>query len=249
MCKKKDHKPFPYTEIDRSLLKNCPEFDIDMMYEKVLEELTLQQTKRDQLITIYLAAFAFVVPSLLTSQNINWLFNGWIFIVLGIIGLLFALIIIRYRKYKEIYWICCRTINVMMDIDKTEWKKENIQAVFYKCLCKKVKSYIGVRKKSGKKYFKTFGYVKDNVFSGETLYLIIHSIIAGCVFGLGIGIVVPLAENHKLIVGIVAGLILFLCSVTLYFLNLKEIYTVCVDEDDDSFNHAFKDAWFLHFFI
>ena len=79
MCKKKDHKPFPYTEIDRSLLKNCPEFDIDMMYEKVLEELTLQQTKRDQLITIYLAAFAFVVPSLLTSQNINWLFNGWIF--------------------------------------------------------------------------------------------------------------------------------------------------------------------------
>lgn len=249
MRKKEVRKPFLNKAIDRSLLNNCPVFDIDMMYERVLEELTLQQTKRDQLITIYLAAFAFVVPSLLTSQNINWLINGWIFIVLGIIGLLFALIIIRYRKYKEIYWICCRTINVMMDLDKSQWKKENIQAIFYECLCKKVKRYIGVRKKNGEKYFKTFDFVKYNLFSGETIYLIIHSIIAACVFGLGVGIVVPLAENHKLIIGIVAGLILFLCSVRLYFSTLKEIYTVCVDEYDDSFNLAFKDAWFLHFFI
>ena len=245
MSRKKNQvrKPFKYREINKALLNNSPDFDINMMYERVLEELTLQQSKRDQLITIYLAAFAFIVPSLLTSQNINWLINGSIFIVLGIIGLLFALIIIRYRKYKEVYWICCRTINVMMDIDKDEWKKENIQAIFYECLCKKVRRYIGVNK------FKTFSFVKDNLFSGETLYLIIHSIIAACVFGLGVGIVLPFEIKLKLIIGIASGLILFLYSVSVYFGTLKKIYNVCVDGFDDSFNSTFKDAWFLHFFI
>lgn len=241
--KKPEGKRFLYTEVDKSLLKNCPEFDINMMYERVFEELALQQTKRDQLITIYLAAFAFIVPSLLGAQNINWLINGSIFIILGIIGLLFALIIIRYRKYKEVYWVCCRTLNVMMDMDKSEWKKENIQAVFYECLCKKVKRYIANNK------FKTFSFVKNNLFSGETLYLVIHSIIAGCVFGLGVGIVLPLSAALKIILGIAAGLILFLYAISVYFGTLKKIYTVCVDGMDASFNATYNDAWFLHFFI
>ncbi len=246
--KKKNLEKFKHTEVDRSLLKNCPSFDIDTMYERVFEELALQQTKRDQLITIYLAAFAFIVPSLLSNSSINWLVTGSIFIVLGIIGLLFALIIIRYRKYKEVYWICCRTINVMMDMDKSEWKKENIQAIFYECLCKKIKKYITVNK-AGEKKFKTFSFVKNNVFSGETLYLVIHSIIASCVFGLGIGIVLKLATNVKIAIGIVSGIVLFTYCVFMYFKTLKKIYNVCVDELNSSFNSTFNDAWFLHFFI
>ncbi len=241
--KKEEPKKFKYNEVNKGLLNNCPDFDINSMYARVFEELGTQQTKRDQLITIYLAAFAFIVPPLLEAENINLNIIGSIFIILGIIGLLFALIIIRYRKYKEVYWICCRTINVLMDIDKSQWKKENIQAIFYECLCKNVKSYVENNK------FKTFNFVINNFFSSETLYLVIHSIISSCVFGLGVGIVLPFAENFKFLLGIIAGLILFVYCVFVYFRTLKNIYTVCVDGLDASFNATFKDAWFLHFFI
>lgn len=253
MLKKKkiDQTQFEHTEVDRTLLKNCPSFDINTMYERVFEELALQQTKRDQLITIYLAAFAFIVPSLLSNPSINWLVTGSIFTVLGMIGWLFALIIIRYRKYKEVYWICCRTINVMMDMDKTEWKKENIQAIFYECLYKKIKRYIkdNKSKKGNEKKFKTFSFVKDNLFSGETLYLVIHSIIASCVFGLGIGMVLPCTLSMKVLCGIIFGVLLFSYCVFMYFKTLKKIYNVCVDGLNSSFNSTFGDAWFLHFFI
>lgn len=256
-------KEFKNKSIDRNLLKNCPVFDINAMYQRVFEELGLQQSKRDQLITIYLAAFAFVVPSLLSRENVNWIIAGSIFMILGIIGLLFALIIIRYRKYKEVYWISCRTLNVMMDLDNAQWTKENIQAIFYECLYKKIKDYIvdkkpkkkskkaidGRSEKQPEKAFKTFNYVMDNLFSSETLYLIIHLIIASCVFGFGLGMVLPLSLPWKITLGLISGLILFIYCAFMYFRALIKVFKVCVDGLNKSFNSTYRDAWFLHFFI
>lgn len=241
--KTKDTKLTEFTDADEGLFKKAPKFDINAMYERVFDELMLQQSKRDQLITIYLAAFAFIVPSLLTAQSISWTVNGIIFTGLGIIGFLFALIIVRYRKYKEVYWICCRTLTVMMDMDEESWTKDNIQRVFFNCQLKKVKKYIH----NGK--FRTFRFVRKNLFSGETLYLVIHAIIAGSVLGLGVGILVPFGMQLKLLLGAAAGLTLLLLAIGIYFGTLVKTYRDCVDRSDDSFNYTYNDAWFLHFFV
>ncbi len=241
--KTKDTTPFAHCDTDGIMFRKNPEFNINTMYQRVFEELTQQQTKRDQLITIYLAAFAFIVPALLSAEAIKWEYKGAIFIALGFIGFLFSLIIIRYRKYKEVYWVCCRTLNVMMTLDEENWTKENIQKVFYACMRKKVKKFVNGNK------FRTVYFIFKNIFSGETLYLIINAIISSGVLGIGVGIVLSAAPNIKLIIGLIVGLITFLLSTVIYFITLKNVYKVCVDGLESSFNAAFGDAWFLHFFI
>ena len=229
--------------------RNYPKMDINAMYERVFDELSLQQSKRDQLITIYLAAFAFIVPALLNAENINLTVCGCIFFGLGIIGYLFSLIIIRYRKYKETYWICCRTLSVMMTLDEEQWTKPNIYSIYFRCMLKKVKDYVYYIDVSDDKKFKTLQFVKDNIFSGETLYLVINSIISGSVFGLGLGMLVPLGFWFKLGIGIAGGAALCSLGIWKYFETLIKFYKVCADESDESFNKTFRDAWFLHFFL
>ncbi len=235
---------FKYTEGDSSLFRNSPKFNIDDMYERAFSELGLQQAKRDQLITIYLAAFAFILPPLLSAENGNWTINAWIFMGLGVIGFLFALIIIRYRVYKEVYWHCCRTLNVLMDVDEDKRSKETIQNIFYSCMYKKIKSSIG---ENGK--FKKFIFFRKNIFSSETLYLLIHAIIAGSIFGFGVGILVPAELYLKVLIGCLCGAAMLLIIMALYFKELKKVYMVCIDKTDKSFNDVYKNAWLLHFFI
>ena len=87
MRKKKTFKnpDFKYTKIDNSLFRNSPNFDINEMYERAFDELGLQQSKRDQLITIYLAAFAFIFPPLLTAESINWIIAKFKALICGFI--------------------------------------------------------------------------------------------------------------------------------------------------------------------
>ncbi len=241
----------------KTKLRSHPKRDMDKLYDQVVQELVQQQSKRDQLITIYLAAFAFIVPALLTAQEINWVVSGWIFVGLGVIGYLFGLIIVRYRKYKEVYWICCRTISVMTTLDETEWTKDNIAAIFYQCMRKKVKKYIKEDKKKTKgkdadqemESFRTVRFVRDNFFSGETLYLVIQAIIAGSVLGLGISMLLPVVGWIKVTVGLICGALLFCALLWKYFSTLVKVYRVCVDKLKSSFNKTFGDAWFLHFFL
>ncbi|MBO5210741.1 MAG: hypothetical protein J6B80_02290 [Clostridia bacterium] len=235
--------PFEHKKLNPTIFKNSPKFDVNEMYSLVVNELGLQQSKRDQLITIYLAAFAFIIPTLLSSDITNWILNGCIFIGLGVIGILFAFIIIRYRKYKEIYWLCCRTLNVMMDVDENQWSKENIQGIFYNCMLKK----IGKAIENGK--FKIVFFVTHNLFSSETLYLMVHTIITASVTGFGVGILVPLSMPFKITIGVITGIIIFLLCLFAYFYTLIKLYWVCIDGSDASFNAAFKEAWFLHFFV
>ncbi len=245
MCKKKVEEPvyFKYRDTKDIKFRKNPEFNINTMYQRVFEELAAQQTKRDQLITIYLAAFAFIVPALLSAEKLGLQYKGIIFIGLGLIGFLFSLIIIRYRKYKEVYWVCCRALNVMMTLSQEDWTKENIQKIFYACLQKRAKKYIENNK------FNMWKFVTKNIFSGETLYLIINAFISSGVLGLGLGIILPFAMWIKIVSGIALGLVALILSVAIYFITLKNIYNVCVDGLETSFNSTFNDAWFLHFFI
>lgn len=241
---------FQNTKWKASPRKYPHHLDINGMYQQVTTELTLQQSKRDQLLMIYMAAFAFIVPELIKNDGISLTLSGWIFVGLGFIGYLFSLIVIRYRKYKEAYWICCRTLSVMMTLDETKWTEQNIQAIYYKCLCKKGGKYVeSCDKKPSGKRFLYWDFFRKNLNSSETLYLIILGLIAGSVLGLGIGMLLPLVMELKVAAGIASGLALFVAVVYQYFHTLAGVYKVCVDGLEKSFNVPFGDAWFLHFFV
>ena len=248
MCIKKEKieelEDFKYTKVDRDIFNETVDFNIEEMYDRVVAEMTAQQTKRDQLLMIYFAALAFIFPSLISAGNISWSISGWAFIGLGVVGFLFSLITIRYRLYKEVYWHSCRTLSVMMSVDKIHWKKENIQGILYQCLRKKFKKYL---LDNGKANIKKF--VWDNSFSSETLYVIILAIISNAVLASGLSLVLPFVLWLKILIGVLCGLAVFIIIMIIYFYSLLSVYKVCISQKEEFFNIAFGNAWFFHFYI
>lgn len=116
------------------------EIDLDAHYERAYAELGLQQTKRDQIITLYLAMFSFLIPFALSLESLSWRVKGLIFLATAVVGVLFALVIIRYRIYKEVYWLCCQSLTVLQGIRTELLNKETIQQVYYSTLYKKEKA-------------------------------------------------------------------------------------------------------------
>ena len=123
-----ENKLFIPDEIDESNKKIGIHWDF--IYDKAIAELGLQQTKRDQLITIYIALYAFLVPAILETQKISLSAQGWIFLACSILGVLFAVVIIRYRVYKEIYWLCCQSITTLMGYEKEKLNKSFFRAFY-----------------------------------------------------------------------------------------------------------------------
>lgn len=217
--------------------------ELSDLYEKADAELGLQQTKRDQLITIYIALLAFLVPAVLDAEKIEPMVQGFLFLSAAIVGILFSLVIIRYRVYKEIYWLCCQSITFMYGM-KEEFRKEKyIKNVFYKTLKKKGKSFY----EDGK--FSKTKYRRKNLFSSETLYFIVHIFITSLVLGLSAGLIFPIHISLRISLGIVCGIIAFSILLRAYFEKCIEVYQVLIDGLKSSFKSTFSKAWFLHFDI
>lgn len=243
-------------EIEDGKRKEKPNYNLEYLYDKTYAEMSLQQSKRDQIITIYLALFSFLIPFALGQEAIDWQTKGFLFLAAGIIGVFFSLICIRYRIYKEAYWLACQTITVLMNFKSEEVDKELIQKSFYHCLKKKGKGYtvkIGERN-----VWKTSKFVKKNLFSAETMHFMIIDLMASIIFGLGAGLIFSVAVCWKLLIGIVGGVGLFLLLTRKYFVGLGKIYGVAKlkysqktadkKEKDGAFNVAFSKAWTLHLY-
>lgn len=232
--------------IDESTLKENKDYNLDDLYDHAHQELSLQQSKRDQIITIYLALCSFVIPFTLGEELIAWPIKGLIFLVIGIIGVLFSLASIRYREYKEIYWLTCQSITVLQNLKKEEINKDTIQQVFYRCLYKKGNKLV----KDGKISF--FNYVKKNIFSSETLHFIIISLIASFVVGMGSA----MSIQAELWIQILAGSLIALLALCLllysYFSTCIKCYQLLAEPDakkrDEMFSKVFSKAWFLHMY-
>lgn len=235
-------KPFIPASLD-GCKKGYVDIDLQQHYDKTFEELGLQQSKRDQLVTIYLAFLALIVPLCLKSESgLPTFAIGALFIACAIVGTIFSVIIVRYRVYKEIYWLCCQTITSLYMIDVEKRTKENIQTVFYDTLIKKAKGFKGKDKK-----FSSFVYVKKSIFSAETLYYIIVVLLTSAVSTLGF--IFMFDFKGKVIASIALSILLFLRLMHKYFKECVKIYSVAKDGTDKSFNIAYSKAWFLHFFI
>ena len=59
---KKENAVFTPKAIDSSLMAEKSDVDLNALYERASSELGLQQTKRDQIITLYLAVFHSLCP-------------------------------------------------------------------------------------------------------------------------------------------------------------------------------------------
>ena len=241
-------------DIDDTKLKEKQNYDLGGIYEHAHSELSLQQSKRDQIITIYLALCSFLIPFALGEKILDMRMKGLIFLIVGIVGVLFSYITIRYREYKEVYWLCCQTLTVLLSFRPEEMGKELVQRGFYHCLYMKGKDYL-IDKKGGKLINRTL-YVKKNIFSSETLHFAIIDLMCSFIVGLGISLILLPLGFWRIVIGVTAGLILFLYLMWVYFNTCIKVYG-CIEKRNDkednarrdaAFNKAFKKAWFLHFY-
>ena len=248
MCKRKSSKQESSGEkirekkLDKAM-EDYIHIDLHELYEKAVAELGLQQTKRDQIITVYIALFAFLIPAVLEADNMQMWMQGVLLIVASIIGILFSLVIIRYRVYKEIYWLCCQSISFMFGVKKEYLKQEYIKDIFYKTLKKKGKDFYEDNHFSKKKY------IKKSLFSSETIYFMIHVLITAIVGGLGLGLVLPIHDYIRFGLGIICAVVVFLSLLREYFVKCIEVYQPLIDNLKASLKKTFSKAWFLHFDI
>ena len=253
---------------------NKTDINFDDLYEHAHSELSLQQSKRDQIITIYLAICSFLIPFALGEELIDWNIKGWIFLAAAVVGFLFSGAVIRYREYKEVYWLTCRVIPLLKNYassPENKISKTIIQQTFYYCIKKKGKKYKCSRgNKTSASFWK---YAWGNKFSAETFHFIVIALITSIIAGVGVGIVSFFNFDFNsdvrwisILTAILVGVAVLLFLLYYYFNSCSRIYkSVLYDEvntndNDDkndikankrkkAFNKAFGKAMFLHFYV
>ena len=227
-------------------------YDLNEIYNHAHSELSLQQSKRDQLITVYLALCSFLIPFALGEKLIDWQMKGLIFITVGIVGVLFSMITVRYREYKEIYWLCCQSISLLFNFDVEQMDKCLVQSVFYQSLSKRGKVFL--RSRMGKTVFSPKQYFIKGLFSSETLYFMVLCLMASCMVGLGLALAI-MWPVVNILIAFCSGIIVFVILLRVYFSVGKKVYGILGMEPtvenkelrDKCFNRVFAKAWFLHF--
>ena len=226
--------------------------DIDLMkvYDLTVQELDKQQSKRDQIIAFYIS-FTGIALGFLSTQSINNFINGLILLLLSLLGIILSIVIIRYRKYKEIYWITARTISTLFSFDSDEKiTEEVVKNTFYTVITK----IHNVKSCSNKKEMKLFLTMRKSLFSAETLLFLVTVLLTSILMFLGSGFILNYYLEYKiisLIVSIVLSVITIILLYRSYANQIVYIYQV-VDLNGEKktkrFKSIFASAWFLHFF-
>ena len=238
-------------EIGWDMVKDQRNYNLEDIYEHAHSELSLQQSKRDQIITIYLALCSFLLPIALGDSVPTTGWKGLLFVLLGVVGILFSLIVVRYREYKEVYWICCQTLTVLQSFKPEKLDKELIQRTFYYSLKKKGKGFL--HEKTGRLMRGKF--VKKNLNSSETFHYMIIVLMASFISGLGAALLCLRWGLLGIAVGVIVGLAVMVRLMSVYFNTCIKIYKVLEEPEggkeekkDDAFRSVFSKAWFLHMY-
>lgn len=240
--------------IDYAKCKDSKNYNLEDIYDHAHSELSLQQNKRDQIITIYLALCSFLLPFALGEAIESIRLKGLIFLVVGIVGILFSLITVRYREYKEVYWLCCQSITVLQSFKPEEIDKSVVQRTFYHCLRKKGKAFLSFDGDTAK--LKKLTFVKKNLYSSETLHFMIIDLMASFIMGLGTALIINVSLLLNILIGALVGITVFILLFSTYFRTGLKIYASLETKNEENndktrnkaFNKAFSKAWFLHFY-
>lgn len=238
---------FQYTDLLGVEFKKENTQDLAKLYEQSCSELALQQEKRDYILKSYILLISIVVPFILSlSDKITPIQTSAILLSIGLIGYIYSLIIIRYRIYKESYWITCIVLTQLLNLKEDSLTKHNVQALYYLCMKKKWGKYV-VESKDGDKHFANWNVFCSNIFSAESLLFMVMAFFASIILGLGLYIFISY-YSFCVSISIVVTILLFIHLTWLYFKNLKKVFKVLVDNSEESFNFTFSKAWFLHFY-
>lgn len=243
-----DKEMFPYIEkpetSDGPFLSDS--LNLQDLYEQCVQELGLQQNKRDQLIAFYLTITG-LVSTYLFSSEISLLIKCLVFFALFVIGYMWLTVILRYRTYKEVYWLCCKTLSGLFSVERSKIDKPLLQHKFYatmeKC-AKTAKIYENGKSSLWKLIWK-------NHTSAEYIMFMTLAVLAGFCGTMGIILVMnmcALSWPYYFIAAAVFLAFLFLETIR-YNKEIIKTYEVLKSKTNDSFNGIFEKAWFLHFFV
>lgn len=228
--------------------------DLNSCYEQTVAELGLQQSKRDQIIAFYLTILGFVIPSIV-SLEVDDGSKAMAFLAMYVIGSIFCHVILRYRIYKEVYWIACRVISQMCNIKPEYRTKKNIYILFYNVLNQNKGSIVQYKRKpKDKKVLERslFRSMKRQLNSAETLLYETLALFSGFVGAIG--------GYYGWCVSRVLGVCIWLIIAYMYIqMNYKYVTRLmalydCIDEQDDDrklekLESTFAKAWMLHCYV
>lgn len=247
---------FEAFRLTADLFDPAREINLENLYNLCTAELTLQQTKRDQIIAFYVAIASFLIPTAY-EMELSAPFRAAAFALVAFIGAMLCRVIVRYRVYKEVYWVTARTITALMRAKPEKLEKALVQHLFAKNLQKSMPSVVAydTEERDGVRVparIRRFATVRKQQNSAETmLYLLIVVMTAVPAFLAGYAAFacmpgapawLPAAGGGVLFL-VVGGLLM-----RSYARALADLYAYCFDGSDASFNRAYSKAWFLHGF-
>ncbi len=249
-----DRKKLMPEGIPEHLLSDTGFMSLDMAYEQAVAELGVQQSKRDQIIGFYLTIISFLVPFVISQGLPAWV-TGLMFCCIYGIGVAFCFVILRYRVYKECYWIACRVILQLNHILESERSHGVIRTLYYHALKKNCDKVVITKenKKKGKGqptrvpcYLRT---MKRQIDSAETLLfetLAVVSSLAG-----GIGVYYFWQTKWWLGCGLIVILVCMLVRLNWEYIHRLASLYECVYQTDAAvrekkLDSAFNKAWMLH---
>lgn len=229
-------------------------FSKDMIkeaYKTTYSELDSQQSKRDTLFGIFISLITFSIP-LTLGANAGWLVSSFLFLAVGLIGILFSFIIVRYREYKESYWLACRTLSILETSKHSLSSDEEIKKIYFYCM--KKNGWNLFKEKNGKKCVNWGVATKRALHSAETIYYLIVVGISSILIGISAGFLFNILCKFNTILsiclGLIIGIILFLLLTAVFIRKITLLYEALITEEDDSkFNRLFSKAWTLHLYV
>ena len=240
-------KLFPYIDAPT---KSTPPYlndrlDLQEIFSMCVQELTLQQSKRDQLIAFYLTITG-LVSTYLFSADVIFAVRMVILGALFVIGCIWSTIAIRYKIYKESYWMCCKTISSLYTVDREKIDKPLLQHTFYTVMKKCYKSV----PKDNEGRPQVLKFAKKNITSAEFLMFFTLALLAalsGSAALLLLLLTCKFGWMSYVIVTAFFAVFLFMQTIN-YNKAVISLFDVMRDETDKSFNKVFEKAWLIHFF-
>ena len=256
--------------ITKEFYTDADGINLDSMYGQCNAELSLQQSKRDQIIALYITVAGFLIPTVM-NLNLGAFSTAAAFLLMFFVGIMLCRVIVRYRVYKEVYWITSRTISELFRIPNSVITKDLVQKIYadnlrkdrasilvvYPFAEKCVASYLvdgekqtvdfdkAINKKASRKRMynsaETCLYMLMALMSAATLFLAVYSIAS-------FYITLPYGTLLSVLLSLAGGAVAFQYAMRIYIRSLSELFRYCFDKEEASFNAAYAKAWFLHGF-
>lgn len=245
--------------------------NLESLYSQCNAELTLQQSKRDQIIGVYLSVAGFIIPSIL-GLDLGFFPMAAAFLLMFVIGDALCKVVVRYRIYKEVYWITSRTIAALFRVEGKQITKGLVQKLFADNIRRGCGSVVVVKpewkEKVGLAALKQpvpfdaavdrRATVKKIANSAETLLYKLMAIMSAATMFLAVFCLVLAILPHLFSLGntwqlliaaaaaAVGGSLVYYKEKNYYIQSLTDVYAYCFDGKKASYNAVYAKAWFLH---